>query len=200
MRCDLANHPKACVITQSRYRRLECAGCTTGEKHLAAAAPDAPETIPTKSEPTPRYEKETPVDHEAAKEAILRVLKRKGAMTSSLLKNYAACKTTKEFFQAALDELVKAGQIHAKPGQREGSITIWLSGSPEPSDKKAAAPSNKSTVPSKRTRAVNRTPAPGNGSSSIGATIAALEQRKADLVAKAVRIDGLIEELKGTLA
>ncbi|MHB9155647.1 MAG: hypothetical protein ACYC5N_08135, partial [Endomicrobiales bacterium] len=100
-------------------------------------------TTPPKHQP---MEKEERVDKEALGASILRVLGTKGAMSVSALKNFAANRTPKEEFRAAVDELARTGKINTKAGAREGSLKVWLAGEEPrsvpagPAAKKAAKP------------------------------------------------------------
>ena len=97
------------------------------------------------------------MDREMTKNAILRVLERKGGMNISTLKNFSGQYASKEEFKAALDELTREGKINMKCGIREGSFKVWL---PGVITQKPSAPSNESTEPSKKTPRVNRKPQP----------------------------------------
>lgn len=106
--------------------------------------------------------KEGNVDQGKVKESIVRVLGRKGPMTSSSLKLYAAKRETREDFLAAINALAGEGKVVTTAGAQPGSLRVALPGA-------AATPSptasNDATVPPKRQRKVNqrqsdRSPAP----------------------------------------
>jgi len=168
--CDLRNHPRACSIAQTRYRRPECTGCATGEKNLKAEATKAEMPVSNvlqtttngigerqlgPNEKNDHHGKEERVDKEMLGKSILRVLGQKGAMSVSALKNFAARTATKEEFRSAVDELARMGKVNTKAGAREGSLKVWLADTSEPGTaaaKKAATP----RVASKRRRNVNQ--------------------------------------------
>jgi hypothetical protein len=116
-----------------------------------------------KTKPT-HPKKEDTVDQEKVKENVLRVLGRKGRMTISSLKLFAAAEETKESFRAAVDALASEGKVEKEAGIRAGSFYVALPGTPEPTGTaKKVAPSNDATVPSKKPRRVNRPAARATG-------------------------------------
>jgi hypothetical protein len=156
--------------------------------------------------------KEEKVGNETLRNAILRVLERKGTMNISALKNFSGQYASKEEFQAVLDGLAASGRIMKKAGIREGSFKVWLPGAAKPQladVAKKAAPSSDATEPSKKTPRVNRKlpakplPAtgktvadnkpPGNGG---GRTRPAYEPIIADLMAQRQKIDNAIAALR----
>ena len=188
--CDLQRHPKACAITQQKYRRTECDGCKTGQGNVAKAATP----VPRGNETTQPKKEEVKVNNETLRNAILRVLGRKGEMNISTLKNFAGQEASKEEFQKTIDELSISGRIVKKAGIREGSFKVCLpgtSGSPPSNAVRKQEPSKadgdpRPAAPRKpKEKAIK--PAAGDG--VFAAAIAELE-------AKRQNIDNAIAALK----
>lgn len=201
------------ALMTREYDRNECYSCPMRRKRLEGAQEPERIAIPpaqfNKTEPI-QPKKEGEVDQAKMKENILRVLGRKGGMTVSSLKLFAAAKESKEDFRAAVDALAHEGKIKTKQGAREGSLSVALPGSPDPRPAgavKKVAPTNDATKAPKTPRAVNRTSAtpPSNSrakserpvlaprepvaNNSFAAVIADLETRRA-------KIDTAIETLR----
>jgi len=132
MGCDLERHPKSCVITQLNYPRTECRECATGKKNdgivAAKMAGESPRPVPRGNETIRTKKEEGEVSNETLRNAILRVLGRKGEMNISTLKNFAGQWASKEEFQKTIDELSISGKIVKKAGIREGSFKVCLPG------------------------------------------------------------------------
>jgi hypothetical protein len=164
--CDLERFPRQCAITQQQYPRPECKDCKAGQENVAKAATPVPrgnETIRTKKEEVKE------VDQDTAKNSILRVLGRRGNSSISVLKNFAARGASKEEFQTAINDLVREGKISTKKGAREGSLTAWLSGTPEPKAKKKADGDPRPTAPRKpRAKPLSETGKDGGGNNYFG--------------------------------
>ena len=132
MGCDLERHPKSCVITQLNYPRTECRECATGKKNdgivAAKMAGESPRPVPRGNETIRTKKEEGEVSNETLRNAILRVLGRKGEMNISTLKNFAGQWASKEEFQKTIDELSISGRIVKKAGIREGSFKVRLPG------------------------------------------------------------------------
>lgn len=167
-RCDLENHPKACAITQSKYKRPECKGCPTGAKHLRTAPgaalpvsvgnnpiiipPTIPKIIPSTPAPIPPVKKETPVATKG-KEAILRRITNEKVCSRGRLTCF--CSVTAAQLDVAVKELEIEGAIKSWPKGRGCLYTL-----PDAADPRGSSPataSNDATVPSKKPRRVNRT-------------------------------------------
>jgi hypothetical protein len=188
--CDLERFPRQCAITQQKYPRPECKECKKGQENMAKAATPVPrgnETIQPKKE-------EVKVSNETLRNAILRVLGRKGEMNISILKNFAGQEASKEEFQKTIDELSISGRIVKKAGIREGSFKVCLpgnSGSPtsnavrKPEPSKADGDSRPAASRKPKEKAIN--PVAGDG--VFAAAIAELE-------AKRQNIDNAIAALK----
>jgi hypothetical protein len=211
--CDLAKHPKACSVAQSRYPRPECAGCEAGKKNdaitaerLAKEAPPVPrETIRAERETIqPKKEEVGGVDQEKMREGILRVLGRKGMMTISNLKLFTAREESKEDFRAAVDALAREGKVVTKDGVRAGTLSLWLPGTAAPPEGKKKEPPSEKKAPSavKYQRNIKKrqidsstataSPPPGNG----GFQNRTVKSLVADLMIQRQKIDNAIAALR----
>jgi flagellar biosynthesis regulator FlaF len=199
MNCPFAAHGRqeACLSLQKQrdalmtreYDRNECYSCPMRRKRLEGAKEPERIAVPPaqfNKTVTIQPKKEAMVDQAKVKENVLRVLERKGRMTISNLKLFAAAKESKEDFRTAVDALAGEGKIVTEQGSREGSLSVALPGA-----EKKVATSNDATVPSKSPRRVNRKPAtpPIKTRAKAEATVSA--PRKAALISAAI---ALLEE------
>ncbi len=202
--CDLANHPRACVIAQTRYARPECKSCATGEKNLRAQAgepgrppADSNKDLTEKKEAAPVPTKKDP------KEKILGLIERAHAdgkaITSSLMMQ--RCALTSSAARAAVEELLSAGKIREWHGPRNATL-YTLPDAPNPFP--AGEASAKVPVSRPQTREKKKKPAatpqkpitprpkeePASGKTAIAAVIECLKSQRE-------RIDIAIEALEG---
>ena len=199
-RCDLANHPRACVIAQMKYRRKECDGCDAGEKNARTEAEKAATPGPSVSdsrgnETIQQKREEGKVDQETLKNSILRVLGRRGEMNISTLKNFAGQEASREEFQKTIDELSISGKIVKKAGIREGSFRVCLpgtSGSPPSNAVRKPEPSKADGDP--RPPALRK---PKEKAIKTAAGDGVFAEAIADLEIRRAKIDTAIEVLRG---
>lgn len=156
------------------------------EKYGGTVVPIVPRETLSVAHETIQQKKEETVDKETIKTGILRVLGRKGAMSISAMKNFAANRASKEEYQAALDELARTGKINTKQGLREGSLIAWVPGAAPPGpaggEKKPTAPTalgaakrqrnvkQRQTDKSSRVPAVSGSPPPKKGGGRTSAS------------------------------
>jgi hypothetical protein len=135
-KCDLKKHPRACAITQQKYRRPECKDCEAGENAAKAATPDprGNETIRTKKEEV--KEVGTEGEDKAAKERVLsRILREKVCNRGRLL---VYCGVSSAELDAVTRGLEKEGKIKSWPNGRSCFYTPPDGTDPWEGKKKAA--------------------------------------------------------------
>jgi hypothetical protein len=132
-RCDLINHPRACAIAMTKYRRKECDLCEAGEKNMAVmerpqpgdALADAPQT---KSENRKPMEKEKA--EMTTKEKILARVTREKVVGKSRFMQYDRIPSAE--LVSAAKELEAEGKIKIWPGRQAKSFIFTLPGLPDP--------------------------------------------------------------------
>lgn len=206
-RCDLESHPRACVITQSKYKRPECRGCATGEKHLraveGAASPvpvkNIPEIIPAAPDPIQPEKKETPVATDK-KDLILKRIENEKRCTKSRLMNF--CGATADQVAEATKVLEAEGKIKSHPGIREGSVIYTLPGIPKDYEGEPISPAKKktpATPPIKKSAKAElpvSAPRKSSGNGVYAAAIADLEARRTAALDQVEKIDTALAGLR----
>lgn len=182
--CDLVRHPRACVITQEKYRRPDCEGCEVGRDNVRIEAAKAP--VP--AAPAANLSKDQKeVAEVSAKEKILAVIQRKGPCVSTPILQSGVVKAAE--LQRIVRELEQEGKIKVWPEGRKVLFTV--AGAPDPRGPgkvSPAKPKNDATGPSKPPRPVNRKPAAGRSLPKNGGGAHATCGRGRPLRARASRL------------
>jgi hypothetical protein len=198
MTCDLKNHPKACVITQTKYKRPECKGCTTGEKHLRAQSPSAHAPTDTNEKNDLTEKKEAPVATDLRQRILETIIRRQPCSSAPILQNLRI--SAKEFRPIA-EELAQEKKIAVWSRGRKVLYTLAGANSPfaEASEGTEAVPQEKREKKkrSSRVRSVEAPAAKASADNPLYAAILELETQKDVALRNIAAIDRALEALRG---